>query len=116
MSEKLTSEQIKEICELQHKSFICQFLLKNSTGFYTQDNINQMFSDISLRGKLDTYQDKLNELVNEYGSEKVIETFKDKEFVQLPENKFTFDMQRKATNEVIGESLTLEEFFEKYDK
>lgn len=59
--------------------------------------------------KGNSYQDELNQLLSTLNIDDVKETFSDTEYIQLPENKFTFDLQRKASKEVIGKALTLEE-------
>ena len=110
---KLTSEQIHKICNLQHKVMICKIYLKDSTGLYTSERIGEMFDDLELLSKMDNYLKELNEFLTTVDVEDVKETFSDKEFLQLPENKFTFDLQREATKEVIGRALTLEEVMEK---
>lgn len=110
---KLSSGIIHQICNLQHKITICQIYLKDVTGLYTSDMVGKIITDLRLKSKLDSYQDELNQLLNTLNIDDVKETFSDKEYVQLPENKFTFDMQREASKDVIGQALTLEEIMER---
>lgn len=109
---KLNSETIHQICNLQHKITVCQIYLKDATGLYTSDMVGQMIDDLKLKSKLGDYQDELNQLLSTLNIDDVKETFSDKEYIQLPENKFTFDLQREASKEVIGKALTLEEIME----
>ena len=110
---KLNSEMIHKICNLQHKIMVCKIYLEDATGLYTSDMVGEMIDDLKLLTKMDNYADELNKLISTLNIDDVKETFSDKEFVQLPENKFTLDMQREASKEVIGQALTLEEIMEK---
>lgn len=110
----LSSEEIKQICELQHKIVVCRVLINKMPMAYTNDNVHQLEKDIQIRAKHDEYSEKMMELISKFGSEVVGDTFSNKELLQKPENKFTFEDQRKATKEVIGKELTLEEFLEMY--
>jgi len=112
--EYLTTEQIKELCWLQHKLVVYGVMLKRMKFAYTQDEINEMFDDIRFRSQAEKCQDDLEALVEKYGEEKVKNTFTNKELLSSPENRFTFEEQRRCTKEAIGEELTLEEFIEKY--
>lgn len=109
---KLNSETIHQICNLQHKITVCQIYLKDVTGLYTSNMVGQMIDDLKLKSKLDSYQDELAKVISTLSPVDIEETFSDKEYVQLPENKFTFDLQREASKEVIGKALTLEEIME----
>lgn len=112
--EKLNSEQIKEICKIQHKMVIAQKLISKMPIAYTNMDVDNLKRDMEIRNIADTCEEKMKELINKYGDEKIKNTFSDKEYLQKQENKFTFDEQRQATKEVIGKELTLEEFFERY--
>lgn len=112
---KLNSKTIHQICNLQHKITVCQIYLKGATGFYTNDMVGQMFNDLKLKSKLDDYEDELKKLLGTLNIDDVKETFTDKEYLQLPVNKFTFELQREASKEVIGKALTLEEIMEQKD-
>ena len=71
---------------------------------------------MKIRDIVDNCENEMKELLLKYGSEIIVNTFSDKEYLQRPENRFTFENQRQATKEVTGEELTLEEFMEKVDK
>ena len=104
---KLTSEQIHKICNLQHKVMICKIYLKDSTGLYTSERIGEMFDDLELLSKMDNYLKELNEFLTTIDVEDVKETFSDKEFLQLPENKFTFDLAVYKFLVSLAEMLTV---------
>lgn len=80
--------------------------------------VNNMsdFGEQQIYTYLDNVKKKMKELLLKYGSEIIVNTFSDKEYLQRPENRFTFENQKQATKEVTGEELTLEEFMEKVDK
>lgn len=111
----LSSEQIKEICVVQHKMTICQILISKMPIAYTQDTIYQMEKDLKIRSMYEDLQQDLSKLITKYGADCIGATFSDKEYLKKPENRFTFDEQRKATKEVIGKELTLEEVLDLYD-
>lgn len=83
---------------------------------YTNNNVYQLEKDMKIRDIADNCENEMKELLLKYGSEIIINTFSDKEYLQRPENRFTFENQKQATKEVTGEELTLEEFMEKIDK
>lgn len=111
----LSSEQIKEICALQHKMTICQILISRMPMAYTQDTMYQMERDLKIRSMYNDLQQDLSKLITKYGADCIGATFSDKEYIKKPENRFTFDEQRKATKEVIGKELTLEEVIDLYE-
>ena len=69
-------------------------------------------AELDLWSKMDKYKSDLDKVVETLNLEDVSETFSNKEFLQQPENKFTFEMQKEATKEVIGRALTLEEIMQ----
>ena len=83
---------------------------------YTNNNVYQLEKDMKIRDIVDNCEKEMKELLLKYGSEIIVNTFSDKEYLQRPENRFTFENQKQATKEVTGEELTLEEFMEKVDK
>lgn len=83
---------------------------------YTNNNVYQLEKDMKIRDIVDNCENEMKELLLKYGSEIIVNTFSDKEYLQRPENRFTFENQKQATKEVTGEELTLEEFMEKVDK
>lgn len=114
--ERLNSEQIKQFCKVQHKMLITKILISKMPIAYTNNNAHQLTKDMKIRGVADNCENEMKELLLKYGNEIIINTFSDKEYLQRPENKFTFEDQKQATKEVTGEELTLEEFMEKVDK
>ena len=112
--EKLNSKQIKELCKLQHKIVISQYLISKMPLAYTNFDLDRLERDMKIRSACEDSKEKTIELVKEYGSEIIENTFKDNEYMKKEENRFTFEDQRQATKEVIGKELTLEEVFEKY--
>lgn len=110
----LTSEQIKEICAIQHKLYVCKAIISKMPAGYTQLDIDQLSKDLQIRAKHDKYEEELGKLITKYGADAIGATFSDKEIMSSPENRFTFEDQRKATFEVIGKELTFEEVLEKY--
>lgn len=114
--ERLNSEQIKEICKIQHKLLIAKILISKMPMAYTNNNVYQLEKDMKIRDIVDNCENEMKELLLKYGSEIIVNTFSDKEYLQRPENRFTFDNQKQATKEVTGEELTLEEFMERVDK
>ena len=110
----LTSEQIKEICAVQHKLYVCKAIMSKMPAGYTQADIDALSKDLQIMAKHEKYEEELNKLITKYGAEAIGVTFSDKEIMSNPENRFTFEDQRKATFEVIGKELTFEEVLEKY--
>lgn len=111
---KLNSEQIKEICKVQHKMVVAQYLTTKMPMAYTNMDIGRLERDMKIRSIVGSCEEQMKELINKYGDEIIKNTFSDKEYLQKQENRFTFDEQRQATKEVIGKELTLEEVFETY--
>ena len=108
----MTSEQVKAVCNAQHKMMICDILISKMPLGYTNDTINEMKRDLDIRVQKEGYEKQMKELIDEIGNAEIIKCFSDKEFMQKEENRFTFEDQRKATKEVIGKEYTLEEFIE----
>lgn len=114
--ERLNSEQIKEICKVQHKLLIAKILIRKMPIAYTNNNIHQLEKDMKIRNIADNCENEMKGILLKYGSEIIVNTFSDKEYLQRTGNKFTLEEQRQATKEVTGEELTLEEFMERIDK
>ena len=114
MNIKLNSEQIKEICRVQHKMVVAKYFVSKMPLAYTQDDIGLLERDLKIRTIADESEKEMVNLLNKYGEDAIKNTFDDKEYLQKEENRFTFEEQRQATKEVIGKELTLEEVFEKY--
>lgn len=81
---------------------------------YTQDDINELKRDLDIRAKKEAAEKEMEEIIKILGADAIGTTFSDPEIMKKPENRFTFDDQRKATFDVIGKELTLEEVFDKY--
>lgn len=113
---KLKSNEIKEICKIQHKIFITDFLISKMPLGYTNDDVGKLVEDMKIRSINNECKEQMDKLIIKYGEANIIETFSDKEYLQNKENRFTFDEQKQATKEVIGQKLTLEEFIDKYSK
>ena len=111
---RLNSEQIKEICKIQHKMVIAKYLITKMPLAYTNMDIGRLEKDMKIRGIAESCEEQMKEVINNYGDEIIKNTFSDIDYLQKQENRFTFDEQRQATKEVIGKELTLEEVFEKY--
>lgn len=109
---KLNSEQIKEICKIQHKMVVANYMISKMPIAYTNYDIGRFEKDMQIRSIADNCQQQMEELINKYGDKIIKNTFSDKDYLQKEENRFTFEDQRQATKEVIGKELTLEEVFE----
>lgn len=112
MTEKLNSEQIKEICKLQHKIVVAKFMIQKMPIGYTNNNVGELERDMKIRSIAEECTEEMTNLINKYGKDIIENTFTDKEYLQKDENRFTFEEQRQATKEVIGKELTLEEVFD----
>lgn len=112
--EKLNSEQIKEMCRIQHKMFVSRYLISKMPLAYTNMTFGDLERDVKIRSINEECEKQMNDFIKKHGKEIIINTFSDKDYVQKEENRFTFEEQRQATKEVIGKELTLEEVFEKY--
>lgn len=110
----LTTEQIHEICKLQHKITVCEILISKMPLGYTNADIAALERDMNIRSMHESCTRALNEIITSVGMEAIGATFGDKEIMTKPENRFTFEEQRQATKEVIGKELTLEEVLEYY--
>jgi len=109
---KLNSEQIKELCRIQHKMFISEYLISKMPIAYTNMDLGYFERDMRIRSTYEKCKDQMVELIEKYGNEVIENTFGDTEYMQ--NNRFTLEEQRQATKEVIGKELTLEEVFERY--
>lgn len=112
MIEKLNSEQIKEICKLQHKIVVAKLMIQKMPIGYTNNNVGELERDMKIRSIAEECTGEMTNLINKYGKDIIENTFTDKEYLQKDENRFTFEEQRQATKEVIGKELTLEEVFD----
>lgn len=112
--EKLNSEQVKEICNIQHKMVVAQYLITKMPIAYTNMDVGKLEKDMKIRNIAESCEEKMKKLIDKYGDEIIKNTFGDKDYMQKQENRFTFDEQKQATKEVIGKELTLEEVFEQY--
>lgn len=110
----LSKEQVKEICNIQHKITVCAIIISKMPIAYTNDTIYRMEKDLKIREMHSNLEEEMSKLITKYGAEAIGATFTDKELMHSPEYRFTFDDQRKATYEVIGQELTLEEVLDKY--
>lgn len=113
---RLNSSEIYTICKLQHQIVVSNYYISKMPMGYTNMDISRFESDMKIRAINEKCTKELDELIktliNKYGADVIKNTFSDKEYLQLLENRFTFDDQRQATKEVIGKELTLEEVFE----
>jgi len=109
----MTIEQIKKLCSLQHKDICYKVVLSNMPFAYTDLDIGKLEKDMKLREAALSNEAELEKMVDEIGFDTIEKTFTDKEL--MANTKFTYEDQRQASKEAIGEELTLEEVFKKYN-
>lgn len=112
----MTTEEIKEFCKLQHMATVCEVLMLQMPIAYTSETAYQLERDMKIKSIHEDVINKMLSKIKRIGADVIGATFSDNNIMKDPKNRFTLDEQRQATKEVIGESLTLEEVFEKYSK
>lgn len=111
----METKDIKEICRLQHKDFVYRILINRMPIAYTNHDVYNLKRDTKIRSDYEENKTVLYKKVEEVGREAIEATFGNKEIMQNEENRFTLDDQRKASAEVLGKELTLEEVLERYE-
>lgn len=60
--EKLNSEQIKEICKIQHKMVIARYLVSKMPIAYTNMDVDKLERDMKIRGVLEKCEEDMKKL------------------------------------------------------
>ena len=82
MIEKLNSEQIKEICKLQHKIVVAKLMIQKMPIGYTNNNVGELERDMKIRSIAEECTEEMTNLINKYGKDIIENTFTDKEYLQ----------------------------------
>ena len=69
--ERLNSEQIKEICKVQHKLLIAKILISKMPMAYTNNNVYQLEKDMKIRDIADNCENEMKELYTHFKNGRV---------------------------------------------
>lgn len=112
----MTAEQIKEFCRYQHKDLCYKILISKMPVGYVNEQVYKLPKDMEIRRAQLENEEAMFIFVEGIGMKEIETTFSNPAIMQRAENRFTFDEQREASKEALGEALTMEEIVEKYLK
>ena len=105
----MTEKVWREIGKLQAEILVLTLLKSKQPFAYTGSSINEMSRDLQRNSRLENCLQRAKEITKGLSKEDIIELAK-----QFKDIKFSYEDQRILLKEIIGKSITLEEFLEDY--